>query len=414
MAWCAFSFAANTSTAVRVARITLLGQTVAVTQAAGAQPLTPQTIDFTVSSPQTVGIPLYLYGFASSLLPVTFSSSTPAVCTVAGTVATFSAPGSCTLIASQSGDSTYAPAPNVSQTVTVLPGQTISFAPLPNQALGTQLTLSATASSGLRTSFGESGSSNCSVSGNRPRSMRSAPAPYLHTNKAMASIMVRRPQCNRRLTWWVLDRRLRCSAPERVQGRILFRCLARTLGPQPQRPMDSLIVASGVGSGPATFTYDANPGVTRTGTISFAGDGVTQTLTITQAGSSYTPASQLTTLVSNGLLNNPQGVAVDQSGNVYIADTYNQAIEVWNASTGLKTLLSNQQVASALQFFSVNQFVQFNPIGVAVDPLGNVYIADPMNGILEWDAANQNIMVLASGQNGQNFGPNITTPAGVL
>ncbi len=409
-----FSFAANTSTAVRVAHITLLGQTVAVTQAAGAQPLTPQTIDFTVSSPQTVGIPLYLYGFASSLLPVTFSSSTPAVCTVAGTVATFSAPGSCTLIASQSGDSTYAPAPNVSQTVTVLPGQTISFAPLPNQALGTQLTLSATASSGLPTSFGGSGSSNCSVSGNTATFYEVGSCTLFAYQQGDGVNYGPAPAVQQTFDVVGLGQTTALFGSGAGTGSdIISLPGAYSWAAATTAPWIHLIVASGVGSGPATFTYDANPGVTRTGTISFAGDGVTQTLTITQAGSSYTPASQLTTLVSNGLLNNPQGVAVDQSGNVYIADTYNQAIEVWNASTGLKTLLSNQQVASALQFFSVNQFVQFNPIGVAVDPLGNVYIADPMNGILEWNAANQNIMVLASGQNGQNFGPNITTPAGV-
>ena len=47
--------------------------------------------------------------------------------------------------------------------------------------------------------------------------------------------------------------------------------------------------SSGTGNGLATFTFDANPGATRTGTLTIAG----QTLTVTQAGSSYVAANPL-------------------------------------------------------------------------------------------------------------------------
>jgi trimeric autotransporter adhesin len=50
--------------------------------------------------------------------------------------------------------------------------------------------------------------------------------------------------------------------------------------------------ASGSGNGLAVFTFDANPGATRTGTLTIAG----QTLNVTQAGSNYV-AAQLATLV---------------------------------------------------------------------------------------------------------------------
>ena len=40
---------------------------------------------------------------------------------------------------------------------------------------------------------------------------------------------------------------------------------------------------SGAGSANVIFTFDANPGATRTGTLTIAG----QTLTVTQAGSTY-------------------------------------------------------------------------------------------------------------------------------
>ena len=55
--------------------------------------------------------------------------------------------------------------------------------------------------------------------------------------------------------------------------------------------------AGGSGNGLATFTFDANTGATRTGTLTIAGE----TLTVTQAGSGYVAANALTTLVSSGL-----------------------------------------------------------------------------------------------------------------
>ena len=51
--------------------------------------------------------------------------------------------------------------------------------------------------------------------------------------------------------------------------------------------------ASGTGNGLATFTFDANSGATRSGTLTIAG----QTLTVTQAGSSYVAANPVSTLV---------------------------------------------------------------------------------------------------------------------
>ena len=60
--------------------------------------------------------------------------------------------------------------------------------------------------------------------------------------------------------------------------------------------------SSGTGNGLAIFTFDANMGATRSGTLTIAG----QTLTVTQAGSSYVAANPVTTLVSSGL-NSPYG-----------------------------------------------------------------------------------------------------------
>jgi hypothetical protein len=62
-------------------------------------------------------------------------------------------------------------------------------------------------------------------------------------------------------------------------------------------------------------------------------------------------------------------VAVDGSGNVFIADTRNGAIKEWSAST---------QAVSTLVSSGLNR-----PSSVAVDESGNVFIADTFNGAIE-------------------------------
>jgi DNA-binding beta-propeller fold protein YncE len=149
---------------------------------------------------------------------------------------------------------------------------------------------------------------------------------------------------------------------------------------------------SGLGSTNVIFDYDANPGETRFGTLSIAG----QTVTVTQAGSTYVQAGALTTLVSNGL-SYPAGVAVDGAGNVYVADYSDSAIYKWNKADNVVTSL----VSSGLD----------NPQGVAVDGAGNVYIADTgNNAIKEWTVANSNVTTLVS--SGLSYPVNLAVDGG--
>ncbi len=131
--------------------------------------LKPQTITFNAPATQTVGTPLVLSATASSGLTVTFASETTGVCTVSGTTATFVTPGTCTIQASQAGNDTWAAATPVSRSFTVdatpLTPQLITFNFPGTQTVGTALTLSATASSGLAVSFASQTTSVCTVSG---------------------------------------------------------------------------------------------------------------------------------------------------------------------------------------------------------------------------------------------------------
>ncbi len=103
---------------------------------------------------------------------------------------------------------------------------------------------------------------------------------------------------------------------------------------------------------------------------------------------SVAKAWTLTTIASYFLY--PGGVAVDGAGNVYVADTENNAVREIVAATGaVKTLGS----------------VFGTPRGVAVDAAGNVYVADTLNNaVREIVVANGAINTLGSGFN---------TPGGV-
>lgn len=80
---------------------------------------TAQTITFGSPGPKTSGTTSTLTASSSSNLAVTFSSTTPNICTVTGTTLSLLATGDCTVAANQAGNATYAAAPEVSRTFAV-------------------------------------------------------------------------------------------------------------------------------------------------------------------------------------------------------------------------------------------------------------------------------------------------------
>ena len=125
-----------------------------------------QTINFAAIATQNIGTTLNLSAASSSGLAVSYSSTTLSVCTVSGKSVSVIATGTCTIQASQAGNSTYSAAPNVDQSFTVNKlSQTINFAAIAPQYIGTSLNLSATSSSGLAVSYSSSTLSVCTVSG---------------------------------------------------------------------------------------------------------------------------------------------------------------------------------------------------------------------------------------------------------
>ncbi len=77
----------------------------------------------------------------------------------------------------------------------------------------------------------------------------------------------------------------------------------------------------------------------------------------------------------NGQLNFPYGVALDSSGNAFVADFNNNRIEQFNSSTGayIATIGSSGSGNGQLSY----------PTGVAVDGSGNVFVSDNGNSRIE-------------------------------
>jgi sugar lactone lactonase YvrE len=127
-----------------------------------------QTIIFGTLTNQIFGaVPFTVSATASSGLTVGFNSQTTSACTVSGATVTLLAVGTCTVQATQAGNTTYAAAIPVNQSFQVTQAsQTITFGTLSNQVLGTApFAVSATASSGLAVGFASTTSTVCTVSG---------------------------------------------------------------------------------------------------------------------------------------------------------------------------------------------------------------------------------------------------------
>jgi len=346
-----------------------------------------QTVAFGALSNQVLGAaPFTVSATASSGLAVSFASTAPAVCAVSGATVTLVAAGVCTIQATQAGSANYAAAPPVSQGFQVTQeGQTITFGPLSDQVFGSApFTISATASSGLAVGFASTTPVVCTVSDNTVTLASAGQCSLLATQAGNAAYAAATPVTQSfhvaHETFGATSLTLGSAAGSNsVEIGFLPLLAAPSWSATVNAAWMHLASASGTGAAIVPFTFDANPDpAVRTGAITLD-SGVT--LSVTQAGTSYIGPGPLFTLAPG--LSGPAGVAVDGSGNVYIADTGQNAIREWIAATQQVTTLAPAGLTS--------------PHGVAVDGAGNVYIADTGdNAIKQWSATTQEVTTLVS------------------
>ena len=130
---------------------------------------TAQTITFAAPADRmATDIDFDLTATATSGLAVTFTSSTPSVCTVSGVTVSLVAAGTCTIVAAQAGGlnsgTNYAVAPTVSRSFLSKGSQTITFNALSDKdPTAANFAVSATSSAGLTVTYSTTSTGVCSV-----------------------------------------------------------------------------------------------------------------------------------------------------------------------------------------------------------------------------------------------------------
>ena len=140
-----------------------------------------------------------------------------------------------------------------------------------------------------------------------------------------------------------------------------------------------------------------------------------------------TPGGVVTTLAGSGSsgsangtgtaasFNNPFGVAVDSSGNVYVADNWNNQIR--KITGGVVTTLAGSGAPGSTNGTGTSASFK-NPNGIAVDSNGNVYVADWGNNLIREITSGGVVTTLAGSgtagsANGKETSASFYGPAGV-
>jgi sugar lactone lactonase YvrE len=152
------------------------------------------------------------------------------------------------------------------------------------------------------------------------------------------------------------------------------------------------------------------PGASQAGTLKPITAG-----TVYGQGGSFTSANGNNGGVSANSLNQPDGLAVDSGGNLYAADLQNSRVLFYPAGSSTATRIYGQggsftsgtQNNGGVSANSLN-----NPYGLAVDSVGDLYIADENNNRVLFYPAGSTTATRVYGQNG-SFTSNAANNGGV-
>ena len=141
------------------------------------------------------------------------------------------------------------------------------------------------------------------------------------------------------------------------------------------------LVADGAGN-----LYFTNNDLVQVGKVSVSAGVITITSVTTVAGGGSGCSQQTDSLgddcpATSAVLNGPAGVALDASGNLYIADSHNNRIRKVTAplTNGVISTVAGNGTAGFIDNISATNAELNYPIALAVDSSGNLYITDQRN-----------------------------------
>src|SRR6185312_6089699 len=147
---------------------------------------------------------------------------------------------------------------------------------------------------------------------------------------------------------------------------------------------------------------------------------MSSTKAISTVAGSYVAGSSDGTSSVTAKLNGPQGIVVDVNGSLYITDAGNQKIRVVDLSSGLiSTVAGTGDTGFDASSVSALSARFRGPAGLALDQSGNLFIADAGNHVVR-ELANGNVTVVAgtgtaghAGDGGAATAATLATPSGL-
>jgi trimeric autotransporter adhesin len=104
----------------------------------------------------------------------------------------------------------------------------------------------------------------------------------------------------------------------------------------------------------------------------------------TIAGSTTTGTYGDNAPATNALLNQPEGLATDASGNLYVSDAFNNRIRKINSSGIITTVAGTRNAAFGGDGGPATAALLSAPVGIAIDKAGSLYIADYGNNRIRY------------------------------
>ncbi len=139
-----------------------------------------------------------------------------------------------------------------------------------------------------------------------------------------------------------------------------------------------------------------------------------------------TPGGTVSTVAGNGIccysgdggpatsaqFNQPQGVAVDASGNIYISDYFNNRVRMVSPAGIITTIAGNGNYGYSGDGSAATNAQLRDPAGLARDAAGNIYVADSQNNVVRKFSVGGNISTFAgNGSSGFSGDGNAATSA---